>query len=42
MERSDYTTPEIVIIEISTEGVFCYSNTVPGGNQDYTERDFEW
>ncbi len=42
MNRTDYTSPAAEVVEIISEGVLCFSTTVPGGNEDYVEKEFEW
>ncbi len=42
MNMTDYTTPSAKIVEMITEGVLCFSLGVPGSNDDYFEKEFEW
>lgn len=39
-----YSTPQIRIVEVKTEGLFCESPMALGttSTEGYTEEDFEW
>lgn len=42
MKNNLYLIPSLKVIEITVEGVLCLSTQIPGENENYEEKEFEW
>ena len=41
MKTQEYVRPSINIIELAAHDILCLSY-IPGGNESYNEKDFNW